>query len=116
MKVFLLQAYISVYKFDTICISKIYLDTSITSEDGNLEILGCILMQPDHPSSSKRGGVCIYYKSALPLRFLNIYYLQESVSFKLKIGDELCNFISLYRSPSRHKMNLKNFLRIWKEI
>ena len=33
-KVLLLQAYIAVYKFDIICISETYLDTSITSDDG----------------------------------------------------------------------------------
>ena len=39
-KVFLLKAYIAVYKFDIICISEAYLDTSITSDDDNLEVLG----------------------------------------------------------------------------
>ena len=39
-KVFLLKAYITVYKFDIICISDTYADTSITSDDGNLEIDG----------------------------------------------------------------------------
>ena len=65
-KVFHLKAYIAVYKFDIICISETYLDTSITSDNGHLEILGYKFMRSDHPSNSKRGGVCIYYKSALP--------------------------------------------------
>ena len=38
--VFLLKAYISVYKFDIVCISEI---------------------RSNHPSSYKRGSVCIYY-------------------------------------------------------
>ena len=76
-KVFLLKAYIAVYKFDIICISEIHLDSSIASDDGNLEILGYNLIRSDHPSS-KRGGVCIYYKSALSLRVFNIHYLQNS--------------------------------------
>ena len=58
-KVFLLKAYIAVYKFDIICISETYLDTSITSDDGNLEILSYKLIRSDHPSNSKRVGVCI---------------------------------------------------------
>ena len=60
-KVFLLKAYIAVYKFDITCISETYLDTSIISDDGNLEVLGYNLIRSDHPSNSKRGGVCIYY-------------------------------------------------------
>ena len=39
-KVFLLKAYIAVYKFDIIFTSETYLDTSIISDDGNLKILG----------------------------------------------------------------------------
>ena len=35
-----LKLYIAVYKFDLVCIFEIYLDFSITSDDGNLEILG----------------------------------------------------------------------------
>ena len=82
--VFFLKAYIAVYKFDIICISRTYLDTSITSDDDNLEILGYKFIRSDHPSSSKRGGVCIYYKSALPLGILDIYYLQESIFFLIE--------------------------------
>ena len=31
----------------------------------------------------------------------NKYYLQESVSSKLQVGSKICNFVSLYRSPSQ---------------
>ena len=108
-KVFLLKAYIAVYKFDIICISETYLAISITSDDGNLEILGYKLIRSNHPSDIKRGGVGIYYKSALPLRVLDIYYLQESTYFELKIGDKLCNFISLYGCPSQSQDEFERF-------
>ena len=104
------------FKFNIICISETYLGTRITSDDGNLEILGYNLIRSDHRSNSKRGGVCFYYKSALPLRVLNIYYLQESISFELKMGDKLCNFIFLYSSPSQAQDEFENFQRISKEI
>ena len=57
----LLKSYIAVYKFDKVCISETYLDSSITSDDGNLEILRYNLIRSNHPSNSRRGGVCIYY-------------------------------------------------------
>ena len=96
-KVFLLKAYIVFYKFYIICISKTYLNISITPEDGNL----CYnLIRSTHSSKSKRGDICIYFKSALRLRVFNIYYLQESINFEFKVGDKICHFISLYRSPS----------------
>ena len=68
--VFLLKAHIAVYKFDVICIFKTYLATSITSDDGNLEILGYNLIWSVHPTKSKCSGICIYFKSPLPLRVL----------------------------------------------
>ena len=69
-KVFFLKAYIVVYKLHIICIPKTYLDTSITSDDGNLDILGYNLIRSDHPSNRKHGGVWIYYKSDLPSIFI----------------------------------------------
>ena len=58
-------------------------------------------MRSDHPSNKKRGGVCIYYKSYLPLRIIDISYLNECVMFELMVLDKLCNFIPLYKSPSQ---------------
>ena len=39
-KLFLLRAYIAVNKFDVICLSETYLDSTVTSDDENLEITG----------------------------------------------------------------------------
>ena len=66
-------------------------------------------MQSDHPSNKKGGGVCIYFKNFLPLRVLSIHYLQECINFELKIGDKLCNLISLYRSPSQSQEEFEKF-------
>ena len=88
-----LSAYISVHKI--ICLSETYLDSEILSDDTNLEKRGYNLVREDHPSNSKRGGVCICYKSSLPFRVINVRYLQESISFELRFGDV------------RRRMNLK---------
>ena len=66
-KLVLLKAYNSVHKFDIICLSETYLDSNILPDDSNLEIPVYNLVRSDHPSNKKRGGVCIYYKSYLPL-------------------------------------------------
>ena len=62
IKVSLLRAYISTHKFDVICISETYLDSDTSDDDDNLKIAGYNLIRADHPSNTKRGGVCIYYK------------------------------------------------------
>ena len=55
----------------------------------------------DHPSNNKCGWVCIDYKNFLHLRVYDISLLDECINFELEIGDKLCRFIALYRSPSQ---------------
>ena len=74
-----------------------YLSSSFPFDDDNLDIPGYIMVRADHPATSKRGGVCMYYKTCLPLKVLAIRFLHESIAFELRTGDELYSFISLYR-------------------
>ena len=110
IKFFLLKAYIAIHKFDIICLSETYLDSSTTSDDDNLAILGYNLIRSDHPSNNKGGGVCIYYKNFLPLHVLGIQYLHECINFELNIGGKICSFISLYRSPSQTQDEFEKFI------
>ena len=43
-----LKGYIAAYKFSIVCILEIYIDSSIASDDGNLEISGHNLIRSDH--------------------------------------------------------------------
>ena len=99
-KLFLLKAYIILHKFDIIFLSETYLDYTICNNDDKFQILGYTLIRSDHPSNTKRGGVCIYYRSSLPLRVINIGYLHACLSFELQIGNKVCKFVATYRSPS----------------
>ena len=56
-KISLLEGCIAAQKFDVVCISKTYLDSSTAYDDSNLEIAGYNLIRSDHPSNKKRGGV-----------------------------------------------------------
>ena len=73
-----------------------------------LEVQGYELVRSDHPLQLTRGGVCIYFRNSLPLKILNIHYLQESISFELQVGSKICKFVSLYRSPSHTSDDLTN--------
>ena len=64
------KAYISIYKYDFICLSQTYRDSSIP--DSLLEIDGYNLIRSDHPNDIKRVGVCIFFKEILPVRVENI--------------------------------------------
>ena len=72
-KLFLLKAYISVHKFDIICLSETYLDSTVPLDDDSLVISGYNLIRSDHQTLR---CLCLYYKN-LPLRVLNISYLKE---------------------------------------
>ena len=83
---FLLKVYIVLHKFDFICLSETCLDSTIPYDDDKLQIPGNNFILSDHPSNTKRGIVCIYYKSSLPLRVIDIGYLHvRALSCKLAI-------------------------------
>ena len=105
----LLKADEAVYKFDTICLSETYHDPKTLLDDDNLDIAGYKLVRSDHPSNSKRGGVCIYYKEPLLLRFINANYSNECVRFIIRIGEKLCSFISLYRTSNQTQGGFDKF-------
>ena len=109
IKVSQLKAYITIYNYDVICLSETYRDSSMPFDDNNLEIPGYYLIRVDHPSNSKRGGVCVYYRNSLPLKILDIFYLQECIVFELKIGNKFCKIVSLYRSPNQSQDEFETF-------
>ena len=76
-----------------------------------MEIPGYNLVREDHPSNSKRGGVWVYYKSSLLFRVINVKYLQDSISFELRIGGKCCKFSCLCRSPSQTQDEFETFLK-----
>ena len=99
------------YKTDIVCLSETYFDSSFLVNDENLVIQGYNLVRCDHPTNSKRGGVCVYYKDSLPLKITDIQYLQECINFHLIISDRLCHFIMLYRSPNQSHDEFNSFIK-----
>ena len=109
IKVALLKAYLSLHEMDIICLSESYLD-SYAPFDDNLQIPGYSSVRVDYPSNTKRGGVLIYYKNVLSIKLIDVKYLHESLNFELRIGGKICQFLSLYRSPSQNKDDSETFL------
>ena len=85
-----------------------FLNSDISCDDNNLQLTGFYLIRADHPSNTKRGGVCIYYRNCLPLKLINICYLNECISFVIKLRDKISNFVSLYRSPNQCEDDFEN--------
>ena len=89
MKLSLLRAFISTHKLDVTFFSETYLDYDTREDDGNLKTAGYNFTQVDYSSNTKRGGVCIYYKRPVALRFLNLHYLKEWINFELSFRSKI---------------------------
>ena len=76
--------------------SETYLDSSTVLGDDCLEIPGYNPVRCGHPSNTKRGGVCVYYKSYLPLKVLNMKQLEECLNIEFFIAKKIYRLISLY--------------------
>ena len=46
----------------------------------------------------------------LPLKFLSTNFLQECINIEVSIGNKICRFIHLYRTPSQSQNEFHDFL------
>ena len=109
-KVSSLKAYNAVHRYDIICISKTFLDTSISSNDPSLVLDGYTIIRADNPMDLKKGGVCIYFKETLPLNVLNITQLKECLVAEILYNNKKCFLVTLYRSPSQSDIEFDDFI------
>ena len=110
MKVSELQAFNLVHKFDIICIPKTHPDSSISKDYNAFSIAGYSMIRADHPSNTKRGGVCIYYNEKVSGRQMNNINLPECLECESFIGKKKGYVITLYLSPSQSQGEFENFL------
>ena len=99
-----------------VCLKLVYLDSSIPSDHVSLELEGYNLVLADHPNNVKQGGVCIYYKESLPVRVINLPYLQEALLLELNGQNKKIIISSLYRSPSQNSEEYESFLTSFEHL
>ena len=69
------------------------------------------MIRSDHPSDTKRGGVCIYYKEHLPfVRRNDISILDECLVGEIKVKYKNCFITCIYRSPDQSADKIDIFL------
>ena len=103
-----LQAFNSLHKYDIICLSETFLDSTFNDQD--LDFNGYKILRADHPDDVKMGGVCVYYKQSHPLRIFNIFNLNEYLVFEVQHMNQICIIVTLYRSPSQSSNEFDYFL------
>ena len=105
-----------VHKFDIFCIGESFLNADIKDDDQRLDIENYSLIRSDHPSGSKRGGVCIYYRDHLGLeKRLELTTLQECLVVEIKTGSGRFFLCVCYRSPSQTPGEFDDFSSKWEE-
>ena len=106
----LLQAYLIQHNYDIVCISETFLNSTIQDDDESIKIDGYTLIRSDHPSDSKRGGVCIYYKEHIPLiKRDDLRTLDNCLVTEIRSQNEKCFLTCIYRSPSQSPDEFENF-------
>ena len=81
-----------------------FLNSSIETNDDRISIDGYNLIRADHPSDSKGGGVCIYYKEHIPLiKRDNICTLDSCLETQIRSQNEKCFLKCIYCSPSQSR-------------
>ena len=106
-KLSLLSAYNALLKFDVICISETYLDTS--ADNDALSIDGYNIIRADHPHNQKRGGVCIYFKEQLKLKKIATPNFSEFILCEISMRNKTGYIVVTYRSPSQTASEFANF-------
>ena len=102
IKILLLQAYITQHNYNKICLPETFLNSSSETNNDRILIDGYNLKRADHPSDSKRGGVCICYKEHIPLiKRDDICTLDNCLMTEIRLQGEKCFLTCIYRSPSQ---------------
>ena len=111
VKISLLEAYNAVHNFDIICVSETFLNSDYPNDDPRLNLQGYTMTRSDHPSNTKRGGVCVYYKENLPfVRRNDITFLDECIVGEIRVKNSKCFVTCVYRSPNQTSDETTNFI------
>ena len=97
--------------YDIICLTETLLNSSFDNDDDRIFIPGYNFLHTDHPSNTKRGGFCIYYKDHLPIiiKRNDLCQLHGCLVTELRIGKKKCFFTCLYRSPTQTSNEFEDF-------
>ena len=108
----LIQAYNSNHKYDFICISETYLDSSV-SDDGKELAMECYnLIRADHPSNVKKGLL----QESIAVQIINTNSLSECLLSEVTFNNKKSYIAVLYRSPSQTNTVFNDFLSNFEKL
>ena len=99
----------SIYRYG-ICISETYFDSSIFDDDKIIQLGRCNLIRTDHPSNTRRGVVCIYYKESLGTKSLDVPCIIKCLLCEVSVQNKRGHVSAMYRYPIQNNDELDEFL------
>ena len=115
-KISQIEAYNSLYNYDFLCISETYFDYSVLQGHINSQLNGYQRIRADHPSNTKRGGVCIYHKKSLGVHLVKLSNLSQCIVCEVFLQN--CGgYIGIVcRSPNQDNIKFESFLSDFDEL
>ena len=110
LKLSSIAAHNSIHKYDFICISETYLDSSVQSVDRDISINEYNLTHADHLSNNEGGGVCTYYCESLAVPLVKINYLNECLLGAVSSNNKKGDIAVLYRTPSQNQLEFDTII------
>ena len=84
--------------------------------DKNVQLDGYNLLRENHPSNSKHGAVCIFYKETLGVRIVKSFSFNECIICEVSIQNSKGYVGVVYRSPSQDSFEFENFLSNFEKV
>jgi len=109
VKIPLMEVYNSVHHFDIMVLSATMLDKSVKNEDIFIQGFNREIFLSDHPSNTKTGGVCVYFREGLPIKRRDDFeMLQEAVVAEINVLRKRILFVAI--CPSQNNEQFKTFM------
>ena len=93
-----------------------YLDSSVSDNDKELDIVGYNFICADHPSNVKKGGVGIYYKESIAVQITNTNFLSECLLCEVTVNNKMGYIAVFYRPLSQTNTVLNDFLSSFEKL
>ena len=93
-----------------------FFDSSVQEEEKNIQLDGYGLLRTDHPSNSKQGGVCIFYKETLGVCIVKSSSLMNALFVKSLYKIARAMLVLYVRCLSQDSFEFESFFLNLKKV
>ena len=87
------------------------LDCTVSNEEIFIDGFSSEIYRSDHPSNTKTGGVCLYFREGLPIRRrTDVELLPEMIISEITLTRKKVFLGTLYHSPSQGSQQFETFI------